>query len=307
MKKYDEMAAEVFRRIEEYNIEKQRKRKRMTRALVPIMCFCLVAVLSVGAWQGGFFEAEPIQSEGDAGQSEVGNGCGDEEVEIDSTRANIGENVPEAEPFIAMCSLQNDGTVKTDLIEPEQVYACRFYINFTPIKGLSEAQIKEKDDELKRSFESILSQNDINGYYYGSSVRREEGYIATRAALNYFTLNLDLDSVEEIKVSSTSEYGQIEVFGTKTQAGQPVPVLHGHALTIGKEQITEDMHFSWNNIVIDEYLKENPNPDCKDFDDCFHFAVKFDDGTVKTAAVSIRFDDSGEATAVCEGYKLLKA
>lgn len=310
MKKYDEMAKDVFQRIEEYNIDKQRKRNKLTRVAVPAMCFCLVALLGIGAWQVGLFNKKPVQTQQDALYPGIKDWYGPGETEENPSATNIRGNAPSAEPFISMCSFQSNGTVKTDLIEPDKTYDTGFYINFTPIKGLSEAQIEKKVDELEKALESTLSQNDNNkgfGYHYGCSIMREEGYIATRAALNYFTLNLDFEKVKEIKVSNASKYGQIEVFGTKRESEQGALVPHGNSLTIGKDRITEDLSFSWNYTVIDEYLRENPNPSYKDFNDSFSFIVEFDDGTAKSANVEIVFDDSGEATVICGGYKSLKA
>ena len=63
MKNYNEMANNVFRRVEEYNIERQ---KKITRTLVPIVCFCLVALLGVGVWHVGLFESTPMQTQEDS-------------------------------------------------------------------------------------------------------------------------------------------------------------------------------------------------------------------------------------------------
>lgn len=310
MKKYDEMANDVFRRIEEYNIEKQRKRKIITRISVSAMCFCIVAILGIGAWQIGLFSSEPIQAKNDAIYPGIKDSYGPDEKYTNSTGTNINENVPAVKPFISMCSLQSDGNTKSDLIEPNQAYKCRMYLNFASIKGLTQAQIEQKLNELNKSMESTLSQSEPVDkgyhYHYGSATLKEKGYIVSKAVLYNFTLNLDISSVKKINVSNTSEFGQIDVLGTKKESENSVLVPHGKSVTIEKERITEDICFSWNYADIDKYLKENPNPSYKDFNDSFLFTVEFDDGTIKTATVNIEFNNLGEGTVVCDGYKSLK-
>ncbi len=59
MKNYNEMANDVFRRIGEHEIEKRNRRKVMKKVIIPICCFCLVALLGIGLWQGDFFSNTP--------------------------------------------------------------------------------------------------------------------------------------------------------------------------------------------------------------------------------------------------------
>lgn len=59
MKNYNEMANAVLRRIGEYETEQRNRRKVMKKVIIPICCFCLVALLGVGLWQGDFFNSKP--------------------------------------------------------------------------------------------------------------------------------------------------------------------------------------------------------------------------------------------------------
>lgn len=59
MKNYDEMANDVLRRIGEHKSEQTKRRKVMKKAIIPICCFCLVALLGLGLWQGDFFSNTP--------------------------------------------------------------------------------------------------------------------------------------------------------------------------------------------------------------------------------------------------------
>ncbi len=59
MKNYNEMANDVLRRIGEYEIEQRNRRKIMKKVIIPICCFCLVALFGIGLWQGDFFNNTP--------------------------------------------------------------------------------------------------------------------------------------------------------------------------------------------------------------------------------------------------------
>ena len=59
MKNYNEMANDVFRRIGEHEIKQKNRRKAMKKVIIPICCFCLVAILGIGLWQGDFFSKTP--------------------------------------------------------------------------------------------------------------------------------------------------------------------------------------------------------------------------------------------------------
>ena len=53
MKTYKEMADDALSRISQYEIEKQNKRRRITKFAAPVVSCCLVAVVCIGMWQGG--------------------------------------------------------------------------------------------------------------------------------------------------------------------------------------------------------------------------------------------------------------
>lgn len=59
MKNYNEMANDVLRRIGEHETEQRNRRKTISRILAPLCCFCLVALLGFGMWQGGVFNTTP--------------------------------------------------------------------------------------------------------------------------------------------------------------------------------------------------------------------------------------------------------
>lgn len=59
MKNYDETISSVFDRISEYEVEKKRKRKMVTRTVTSLCCFCLVALLGIGVWHSDIFNTTP--------------------------------------------------------------------------------------------------------------------------------------------------------------------------------------------------------------------------------------------------------
>lgn len=59
MKNYDETINSVFDRINEYEVERKRKRKVITRTVTSLCCLCLVALLGIGVWQSGLFTTPP--------------------------------------------------------------------------------------------------------------------------------------------------------------------------------------------------------------------------------------------------------
>ncbi len=59
MKNYNEMANDVLRRIGEHETLQRNRRKNMKKVILPICCFCLVAILGIGLWQGDYFSKKP--------------------------------------------------------------------------------------------------------------------------------------------------------------------------------------------------------------------------------------------------------
>lgn len=53
MKNYEEMARDVFQRINEYETEKKAKRAKITKAAASVTPVCAAAVVGVGLWKGG--------------------------------------------------------------------------------------------------------------------------------------------------------------------------------------------------------------------------------------------------------------
>ncbi len=88
MKNYNEMANAVLRRIGEHETEQRNRRKVMKKVIIPICCFCLVALLGVGLWQGDFFNSKTLITSDDStiiGEKDY------IEPEIDSHSSSVGD------------------------------------------------------------------------------------------------------------------------------------------------------------------------------------------------------------------------
>ncbi|MBE6542596.1 MAG: hypothetical protein E7672_09175 [Ruminococcaceae bacterium] len=59
MKNYDELTNDLLERRDRYVADQKKKRKKVMGVAASLCCFCLVALLGFGMWQGGMFDAKP--------------------------------------------------------------------------------------------------------------------------------------------------------------------------------------------------------------------------------------------------------
>ena len=59
MKNYDELTNDLLERRDRYVADQKKKRKRVMGIATALCCFCLVALLGFGMWQGGMFNTTP--------------------------------------------------------------------------------------------------------------------------------------------------------------------------------------------------------------------------------------------------------
>ena len=59
MKNYDELTNDLLERRDRYVADQKKKRKRVMGVASSLCCFCLVALLGFGMWQGGMFNTTP--------------------------------------------------------------------------------------------------------------------------------------------------------------------------------------------------------------------------------------------------------
>ena len=60
MKNYDELTNDLLERRDRYVADQKKKRKRVMGVATSLCCFCLVALLGFGMWQGGMFNTTPL-------------------------------------------------------------------------------------------------------------------------------------------------------------------------------------------------------------------------------------------------------
>ena len=136
MKNYNEMANDVFRRIGEYETQKRNRRKLMKKVILPICCFCLVALLGIGLWQGDYFSKTP------SSQLEDSTVIGEVdyiEPETSSQSGNLGDRI---------------GIVKYGGANYVQLQCSTSSKAYTPDKYLGEAE--DFEGTYQNDFEDIV-------------------------------------------------------------------------------------------------------------------------------------------------------
>ena len=136
MKNYNEMANDVFRRIGEYETQKRNRRKLMKKVILPICCFCLVAILGIGLWQGDYFSKTP------SSQLEDSTVIGEVdyiEPETSSQSGNLGDRI---------------GIVKYGGANYVQLQCSTSSKAYTPDKYLGEAE--DFEGTYQNDFEDIV-------------------------------------------------------------------------------------------------------------------------------------------------------
>lgn len=83
MKNYDETISTVFERIDQYNTARARKRKTITRTVVPAFSVCVAVVIGIFAAKGGAFKSKPFIGEKDNVQPNELNNSNDTNTPLD--------------------------------------------------------------------------------------------------------------------------------------------------------------------------------------------------------------------------------
>ncbi len=172
MKNYNEMANDVFRRIGEHETQKRNRRKVMKKVILPICCFCLVALLGIGFWQGDFFSNTPsvelqdstIIGEKDTVDDKDGSGGNDD---IDGHWSPNGQEAPPSNSTNSATSESSGTTNDNDVIDVIGMvkYNGANYVQcststtvYTPDKYLGEAS------DFEGTYKTFLS--DVAGGLY---------------------------------------------------------------------------------------------------------------------------------------------
>lgn len=136
MKNYNEMANDVLRRIGEHETQKRNRRKLMKKVILPICCFCLVAILGIGLWQSDYFSKTPSSHLED---STVIGEVDYIEPETSSQSGNLGDRI---------------GIVKYGGANYVQLQCSTSSKAYTPDKYLGEAE--DFEGTYQNDFEDIV-------------------------------------------------------------------------------------------------------------------------------------------------------
>ena len=134
MKNYDELTTDLLERRDRYVTEQKKKRKRVMGVASSLCCFCLVALLGFGMWQGGMFDATPPAITGEQTFSGDNNNTDqNDDIGLNDNKQNQGgeTSIPGSNDI----QDNNDSTTKR-----------LFAIN--EITGTIDAAFKYRDPEL---------------------------------------------------------------------------------------------------------------------------------------------------------------
>lgn len=118
MKTYEEKTRSVFNRIEEEKEIQRNQRRTITKIATPILSFCLVAILGIGAWQTGVFHRAPAIT--DAGESDYDgnyysagtNDAQEADVDVSEQDSAAKEELGKTIPLISSYEGSGDGCYK---------------------------------------------------------------------------------------------------------------------------------------------------------------------------------------------------
>ena len=166
MKNYNEMANDVLRRIGEHETLQRNRRKVMKKVIIPICCFCFVALLGLGLWQGDFLNITSQMGLGDstsAGEKEQFEEK-DGSVDNDEIDGDFSLNSEGTLPSNSINSASSKGSKTDDVIGMVKVNGVSYVQcstttkTYTPDKYLGEAY------DFEGTYQTYLS--DVAGGLY---------------------------------------------------------------------------------------------------------------------------------------------
>ncbi len=300
MKNYEEMAADVFRRIDEYQIKKRQKKQRTMRIAVPAVCCCVAVAIGAGMWQGGLLR-KPSPSIAPPTSSTVS----EEKTDAGS-----------AAPFIVLYAEKAKAGTEETLLQADEEYPYRIYFDMVSTKGLSQAQKDAlfKDCVAKAKQYTYKYTNKSGGHSVHAT---EDECIVTVAFTDLFRVKLDSSKdFKQMRVYNTATHGQVEVHGTsRHESGRLEVMPHGQDVVVTKEMAERMggytylekniLSFAWEPTADSTKLLDGKDRlDYTAFNDTIHVEIDYMDGTKSTASVKLVFDETGEATVICGGYSL---
>lgn len=162
MKNYNEMANDVLRRIGAHENNQRNRRKNMKKVILPICCFCLMAILGIGLWQGDYFSKTPSVELDDStiiGEKDMANDIDGSGVnnDIDGHWSPNGLEAPPSDSTNSATSENSDLGDRIGMVK----YGGANYVQcsttskaYTPDKYLGEAE--DYEGTYQNDFEDIV-------------------------------------------------------------------------------------------------------------------------------------------------------
>ena len=216
--------------------------------------------------------------------------------------------------FIMVASAANSESTETATVnktlELNEEYPYEVYLKVRDIRGLSDAETFEIENELDDVFNKYCAEKKFDT---GSAeLCVSENIIMTVCTFNEFKLDLDdTENIKSINVKNSSKYGQMVYNTNKPTFNAPehgnfinIGWEHGNNLSANGEDFDfEKSSFYWSHTEeMEKAFEENINTPYSTFNDTITFTIEYNDGSKAIGVVDLVFDDSGNATAVCKNY-----
>ena len=216
--------------------------------------------------------------------------------------------------FIMVASAANSESTETATVnktlELNEEYPYEVYLKVRDIRGLSDAETFEIENELDDVFNKYCAEKKFDTGKAELCVK--ENIIMTICTFNEFKLDLDdTENIKSINVKNTSKYGQMVYNTNKPTFNAPehgnyinIGWEHGNNLSANGEDFDfEKSSFYWRHTEeMEKAFEENINTPYSTFNDTITFTIEYNDGSKAIGVVELVFDDSGNATAVCKNY-----
>ena len=194
MKNYDEITNDLLERRDQYETEQRNKRKVMKRAIMPICCFCLVALLGIGLWQGNFFNSKPPITLDDS------TIIGEKDWIDDANKQNF-------KSVVLLSSTNKNIQTKNIELQKGIELPLQYNIEITDIRNLKQNEIEnivnKKKEQLRNQFAEMGIEENPSGISRGS-VDVRENVIITSSTIGTFLIKTD----DYSKIKSNCPYTQ---------------------------------------------------------------------------------------------------
>lgn len=201
---------------------------------------------------------------------------------------------------------ENGNTLSANrTLELNEDYPYGVHLKVVDIGELSATEKEKILNELNNKLSEYVDNKDFSlGISYTCGT---EKYYLSQCSINEFRFDLEeKENIRSVNVKNTSIYGQMVYNAHKPTFKAPE---HGNDITIsGEEFDCENSGFYWDHTEeMEKALDKNINLPFSAFNDTITFTVDYIDGSKVIGVVELRFDDSGNATAVCKSYEYQKA